>query len=210
MIVRLYCEGNYDGRIRDGEAECLGAAATLVKRIVDAKINGSCVVKSARLPKMNTASPPQKLKGYERRIAVAIDMEHESDIIVVLVDRDKPDFKDRLVDLKNGRESKQLSGAPLALKTAIGLAIEELEAWLISDKEVLESLALTSVRKIANPQSVAKPKEELHRVFKASKIANSDYAQLYDAIASKLELDDLSRSCPAFKDFKAEIEALLS
>ena len=89
--------------------------------------------------------------------------------------------------------------------TAIVIAIEELEAWLLSDMQAIkDALNLVSIPRVINhPENIASPKEHLGDIIKThSKGRLKIYSNTIhnSLIANKIEISELSK-CVSFSKF---------
>jgi len=200
MKVLLFGEGNTD--VTTGATRHRGALAILLARLLEAG-GKQCDVSGARLPRLQRGS------GYPRKVDLAIGQAQAkgADAVAVVVDRDG--HAHRLALLREGREAaQQQAGAPhaaLAWRTAVGVAVEMLEAWLIADTAALAELGHVPGA-MPYPESIPNPKQRLTALL--DEVA-ADAATAYDRIAHAANISEIERRCPAFREFAREVRSLL-
>ena len=204
MRVRLLCEGGLDGRI-GAVGESRGAAVIILHRLISENVGRQLdlgEILAGRLPRLTRGG------GLRRKIKLAI-AEAESDggvdSLVVLVDRDKPEYNNRLSELETG--ITECAGAEIASRTVAGMAIEELEAWLIADHDLLTSKFEVAKGELRNPEGQKDPKTIFQRVLQA---AGHDRAEGYDLVASKVNFTTVEAKCRAFKRFASGVRGKLT
>ena len=91
------------------------------------------------LPRVHRRRPT--LSGYEHKVRDAIVEARISGCtaVVVVVDRDGSAVGLRLTALSAGRTQADGEGEALAKKTALGVAVETVEAWLLADETALNT-----------------------------------------------------------------------
>ncbi len=207
MRVRLVCEGNLDGRVgRHGQ--CEGAAKIILRRILsndDAEHAAGFKFDVRKLASFTKGG------GFRRKIVEAISDAAEVggiDALVVLVDRDKAEYDYRLAELLGGISDmeQQDSTRAMAARTVAGMAIEELEAWLLADANFLTS-KLGEPKGIPNPEEVRKPKERFQQLLAKQ---GMDRAYGYDFTASHINLVLVEKKWKAFKRFVADVRTKLA
>jgi hypothetical protein len=196
MNVRLFCEGNWDGRIETA-GESRGAAVIIVERIIVAETAETpAQVVPRRLPKLTKGG------GLRKKMALAMkeaEADKNVDLLVVLVDRDKEQFKGRLQELEASVDENQ--GLAIATRTVAGMAIEELEAWLIADHNFLQS-RLQAEKGVHNPESVSNPKAVFHQFLDQAGIGRTEG---YDLAAESIDFKIVADNCKAFGRFRTAI-----
>lgn len=204
MKVVLFGEGNTDVTVGSKDHE--GAIGVLLRKILEAAGNADVTVIGARLPSLHKM---RKTSGYSQKVegAIAFANLNRADAVAIVVDRDGD--KERFGMLQDGRDAaRNRVGEPyaaLALRTALGIAVEMLEAWLIADTRALASLFDVSGA-MPDPEKIANPKERLNELLDE---AGLEVTEAYDMIASEADLDVIQRRCPAFADFVREVRAEL-
>lgn len=200
MKVLLFGEGNTD--VTTVAVGHRGALAILLSRLLE--VGGrQCEISGARLPRLQTGS------GYSRKVDLAIALAHTkgAQAVAVVVDRDR--HADRLRLLREGRDAaRRKTTAPhasLAWRTAVGVAVEMLEAWLIADTAALGRVGHVQGA-MPDPESTPNPKERLTEFLDE---VGEDVATAYDAIARDANLSEIERRCPAFREFAQEVRRLL-
>lgn len=81
---------------------------------------------------------------------------------------------------------------------------EEIEAWLLSDKEAIKDVfhLQQSIKPIYHPETIRSPKEHLAQLVYKSSNKNKRYinTQHNVKIAEKLEIEVVASKCPSFKE----------
>jgi len=100
---------------------------------------------------------------------------------------------------------QQANADNVTIPTALGLAIEELEAWLLCDeKAIAAALGVTVAALNPNPERLKSPKSELTRLCAPVKTGLAEW-DLLESIAAKTSLDLLAKRCPrGFVPFRDE------
>lgn len=190
-----------------GAGELCGVIPILVLRSV-AEASGapglSLRGKSVFLPRMH-------VKGFARKVKAAITTAafEKASAIVVVVDRGGEKNRGRLAELRKGREDAVADG--LLCPAALGLAIEELEAWLLADEVTLSSVTAQKIAGvIGEPEAQADPKSILAG-YCHGRADGLREGRLHDEIALKLDLGKLRKRCPkGFGPFYDEVTKNLS
>lgn len=204
-------------RAIDGEPDRKGVITILVRRLLEEKFKRPIQeweIESKPLPRVNRRSPT--LSGYEYKVRDAIVEARISgcSAVVVVVDRDNSEPGERMSALSAGRDQAQREGEALAGKTALGVAVETVEAWLLADETALnEALDLDppagtppSPENLDGAKNTEKhPKMRLHSLLNRRR---SEVTWPYDEIAERVRLDVLTARCPeGFAPFAAEVLA---
>lgn len=119
-------------------------------------------------------------------------------ISIVLVDGDE--VRDRRESLSSALEAIERP------RWVVAIAVQEFEAWLIADQQVLKLLG--------QPVPDQSPDPENLKRREAKRLLDTWIEKLPDAndarreLAQKLDLDVLSRRCPSFARFLADIDNL--
>jgi hypothetical protein len=121
--------------------------------------------------------------------------------LVAVVDRDKPHHAGRLAELHAGREEARKQGVALADRTAVGMAVEEVEAWLLADHDFMTS-GLGRDKGVPRPEELRRPKEEYRRILQE---LGHDPGECYDRIANEASLKILRDKCPSFAAFAEDV-----
>lgn len=205
MNIVVYGEGNSDSIVGSGD-ERQGAIKILTCRIFELAIGRRLApheVEGSRLPHFH-----QRGKGtaLEKKLHLAItrDSYLKLDGIILIVDRDNPSYSSRLTGMEKVVDKN--IGKRLGSKTVVAMAIEELEAWLLSDP-VAQNNILGSAQEIGKPEELANPKEVLNPLISES---NKSIAQAYDEIADQLDFELVAKKCPSFKDFVDKVKRSFS
>lgn len=195
MHVVLLSEGNTDVRV-GLFAEARGAIAVLLQRLLAASLNApeSAVrVEGQRLPRLQSGG------GYERKMRLAIELyDGKADGLAVVVDRDGNENRDRLRLLEVGRQS---ATASLSQRTAIGVAIEMMEAWLLADTGALATI-LNATGAQPDPETIPNPKAVMCTLAES---AGKKPASCYDELAANCNIQVVRNRCRAFEEFAREV-----
>ena len=149
--------------------------------------------------------------GYGKQVLMAItDAVHDkASAVVVVTDRDGESNQSRLTEMVRGRELAESKG--LVCPTALGLAIEELEAWLLADEMAIASATgKRPDRLLPDPEADDNPKATLQTYL--PKISDAQEGPWpYEAIAEVIDLETLKKRCPkGFGPFYDEVTKNLS
>ncbi len=203
-------------RALEGQPDRKGAVTILVRRLLEEKLNRDIAeweIESKPLPRVNKRSPT--LSGYEHEVRDAIIEARISKCtaVIVVVDRDGTTPGLRLAALSAGRAHAEKEGEALAAKTALGVAVETVEAWLLADETALNAAldphppaaTMPSPEQLDGPaRSEKHPKTLLHSRMERSR---REVPWPYDAIAEHVRLDVLAARCPeGFAPFAAEVK----
>ena len=224
MRLLLVSEGALDvgaaGRDPGGAAhgevdESRGAVGVLVRRVLEQRFGREVQdweIERDVLPRVHRAS--ESVSGYPRKVHLAIE---EARIrgcssVAVVVDRDRTEGGARLSELRDGRDLAEKYENPLAYKTALGVAVETVEAWLLADEQALnEALALDPKAPAipdpeglgGGPKTESHPKNVLRKLIRRAGVTS---AAPYDDVAERVRLDVLERRCAAgFAPFAEEV-----
>jgi hypothetical protein len=150
-------------------------------------------------------------KGFARKVKAAmVDAVREKASAVVFVsDRGGERNRKRLEEMKNGRNEATADG--IDVPTALGLAIEELEAWLLADETVVSDVTGAAVSgALPDPELDPDPKATLSKLWTQA-ADEAEAWRSYEAIAEKLDIGRLRRRCPrGFEPFHQEVRERLS
>ena len=137
---------------------------------------------------------------------------------VVLVDADTKGQR-RLNRLELRRRKLVAKNVALGLRTAIGVAVEKLEAWLLADE-----MALCRVLGLPNPPEPMKRPEELKGMRGGADDAKTvlgeylakdqrgprSFLEHARAIVAEMDLDEVARKCPkGFEPFRQDVQEKL-
>jgi Domain of unknown function (DUF4276) len=204
-------------RAIEGEPDRKGAVTILVRRLLEEKLGREVKeweMESKPLPRVNRRSPT--LSGYEHKVRDAIIDARISGCtaVVVVVDRDGTRPGMRLTALADGRAHAERDGEALAGKTAIGVAVETVEAWLLADEAALNAaldpdppaVTTPSPEQLDGPaRTETHPKTCLRQLLDRSR---REVSWPYDEIAERVRLDLLAARCPeGFAPFADEVKA---
>jgi hypothetical protein len=201
----------------DDAFEQRGAVGVLVKRLLEEKFGRELhdwEIESDVLPRVHDRS--DQVSGYERKVCLAIG---EADArgcssVAVVVDRDRTEGGKRLAALRGGRAQAEQDGNPLAYKTALGVAIEAVEAWLLADEKALNEVLdpHPAVSMLPDPEGLnGRPGTDTHpkRVFKdILSRARTAVPAPYDEVAKHLRIHSLTERCSlGFAPFAEEVRS---
>ena len=209
MRMLLLSEGSYDIGTRASRADHeqrQGAVRVFVRRILEEhwNRNGIAAVEIDADVLARVHEHSSDVSGHERKVHLAI-VEAElrnCTCVAIVVDRDGERNQARLNALSAGRDEAEKKGEALAQHTAIGLAIETVEAWLLADEQ-----ALTRALNLNPPQQQLPAPEELDGAPGSDKhpkavflsiVARTEVApsDAYDSVAELARLDHVERRCP--------------
>ncbi len=149
--------------------------------------------------------------GYANKLGLMPGLREgrEADAIVAVVDRDGEKNKGKIVELNKGREELQKANKPCA----VGLAIEEIEAWLLADEKALRTaLNDPNIQRQPDPESLKGHKESKVRLQllidqnQANQATPDGLVGLCAEIARASEIKALETRCPdGFKPFAAQV-----
>lgn len=202
MQVMLLSEGNTDVTITM-HADTQGALRVFVRRILEKEFGRTVTeweIRGGKLPRLHK----RKLGGFQGKVRQAIiDHSINSDIshLGISIDRDGPANKQRLALLCAGRDVAEQEGYRLASSTALGVAVEMIEAWLLADTKALANILGVS-GSTSDPESFSDPKAKLNELKKESLLSVNE---IYDHLAEQADLDVVMKRCPSFEQFVSEI-----
>lgn len=208
MKILVVSEGARDVGVDDASD---GAVAVLVRRVLEQQIGRSLSeveVVRARLPRVHRLS--STVSGYARKVQLAIveAQAQECTAVAIVVDRDGPRNRGRLQLLLDGRDTAASNGLDLAESTALGIAVETVEAWLLADIKAINDACRAGepADECADPERTWGPKgSERHPKAKFLSLIDSPRTA-YEAVASGVRLDILEKRCPeGFGRFAEEI-----
>jgi hypothetical protein len=227
MKVLILGEGPTDlGRAEiDGTLQLEGALPILVRKLIsDPSSETPIEIRGIEYKKLRlfggVSGKRRSSKGYVNKLRALIGLREgrEADAIVAVVDRDGERFNDRIDDLNDGREELSRAGKACA----VGMTIEELEAWLLADEKALRiALEDESIQRQPDPEKLSardekndrNPKGRLERLMVAAlegEIPQSDFPEHYAAIAREIDLAVLDQRCPeGFGPFAQQVRELV-
>lgn len=215
MRMLVVSEGKLDV---GGDAE-LGPVTVLVRRMIEATLGRDLrpnEIEGEPMPRLNTV---RLGKGRETRLRTALRAAEANgkDCVAFVIDRDGHANSGRRDALRAARSEIEQSGGALgalAERTAIGVAVETVEAWLLADEGALNA-ALAPTRPIdrhKDPEALSGgPKDPKHpKVVLSECIARAthdrDQRGHYEAIALEARLELIEERCPnGFAPFAAEL-----
>ncbi|MCI0631074.1 MAG: DUF4276 family protein [Phycisphaerales bacterium] len=199
MHVVLLSEGNTDVRIGFHET-ARGSLAVLLQRMLEELLGvtaSAIVIEGDRLPRLTRGG------GFDRKVELAINRyADKADALVIVVDRGGTENRNRIQLLEGGRDRCQVL---LAQKTAVAVAVEEMEAWLLADAAALAKV-LGATGAAGDPESLIDPKATLSKLAKSSGLAVSEY---YDGLARAASIERIKQRCRAFEEFCSDVNRRL-
>ncbi len=143
-------------------------------------------------------------RGFSAKVRVAMaDAEARGlDGVVFVIDQDG--CPERAQELREGRSKGEREG--LAVPTAVGVAVEMLEAWLLADEAALSRvLGVVRPGSLPQPESLSDPKSKLKELDEHDRF-DGDAVARGEAIAETADLEVLCKRCPkGFEPFRGEV-----
>ena len=121
---------------------------------------------------------------------------YKADIITVIVDNDRNKRNQRFNEIAEKCE-KELCGEVVV----IGVAVEALEAWLLSDEKALSKIVQRTIRAIRNPENIKNPDVKLGEIVHINSL-EKPYPEILKEIALNLNLKNVSYRCRSFNSFR--------
>lgn len=200
MKVMLLSEGNTDVTITT-HAVTQGALRVFVRRILSHLLErpiDKMEIAGGRLPRLQTGG------GFKTKVKRAIELysiDNEISHLGISIDRDGEGNKKRIALLQAGRDEAEKGNYRLAPLTALGVAVEMLEAWLLADTKALATV-LEATGSAPNPESLRNPKAYLNDL-RGDNTLNIN--EIYDQLAEQADLAVVMKRCPSFEQFVSEI-----
>ncbi len=199
MKLLLASEGPRDF----GSGETQGIVGVLVRRLLSEKFRRDVSpAEIVPVPLQRAHKHSSSTSGYPRKVELAIIEAAARGFtsVVVVVDRDGPRNVARIQDLQAGLELAQGNGlagvAGMSQRTAVGVAIETAEAWLLADSRALNQALGAKVPTPPDPESMwgeqQHPKTFLGALISAT---DREHGATLDAIAELVDLGLLERRC---------------
>ena len=149
-------------------------------------------------------------RSFARKIKVAMvdAVRMGADGVVIVVDRGGQKNRARLDEMRRGKENAEEDG--VRVPAALGIAIEELEAWLLADEQAIARVLGVQVKgPHPDPESIGDPKARLKQEYHADSSRREDWER-HEAVAEALSLDVLRKRCPkGFEPLRAEVAQAL-
>lgn len=218
MKMLLVSEGPRDigrSRTHDGDAASpAGALTVLVRRLLGEhfrrEIHG-WEIDCSELARVHEHSGG--VSGFARKVqlAVVVAAARGYSCAAVVVDRDGPANSGRIGELRKGRELAEGHHKDLADHTALGVAVETVEAWLLADEwGINEALHPTPPATECSPESLGGRRDTAEhpktRFLSLVGTTGRTPAEAYDLVASAVRLDVVERACPqGFAPFATEL-----
>lgn len=227
MRILILGEGPTDlGRFdKEGNLEQEGMLPILVRELLleqDADLSLEFRVKTLAST-MLIKKPSQKTKtsryGLSNKLQAVqgLPLGKWAEAIVAVVDRDEKKYDKRIEDLNEGRDFLLQQGK----RCAVGMAIEEIEAWLLADEKALRiALDDNSIKRQPAPEKLASrddkslknPKGLLAHVMKGSmqrEVSADEFPELCARIAEEIDLAQLEKRCPkGFQPFAEQVRQM--
>jgi hypothetical protein len=201
------------GSERLGESST-GAIPILAKKVIAGRVPEDKIaygIESGRLHRYHRATGlVRKVVGTVREANI-----QGLDAVVVVMDRDGEKNANRVREFKEGRDC---AAREVPIPTAVGVAIETLEAWLLADEPAIgRALGLeTPPAKGIDPEKLTgrsgapdHPKTMLKKLL-ASDSQDRGYVEQVEAIAREADVEVVEKRCSkGFKPFADEIRQFL-
>jgi hypothetical protein len=198
MRVLLVAEGKHELGTAYGD----GALATLCRRL---GLEGSATFtpEEVKSRKVRANFQPGRNGGFKKRALAWIEYarEEQFDAIVLVIDEDGD--QDRMIQLNEAQLDKRRS-----LPRALGIAIRTFDAWMLADDAALAKVLGVHVDRPPDPETIQNPKARCEELCDQG-TRNLSLTKLYAAVADSLDLEVLSKRCPAgFAPFAMRVRAL--
>lgn len=95
------------------------------------------------------------------------------------------------------------------MRTILGVAIREFEAWLIADTRTVSDALGSEFPTSADPETM-RPGEAKSLFLQAVGDAGQDEVRVRQVIAANSDLDLVASRCPAFETFRRDLNRALS
>ncbi|MBN2497486.1 MAG: DUF4276 family protein [Deltaproteobacteria bacterium] len=188
MKIRVVGEGTRDvstpGKHR-------GALCVLVERALG--VPEWVVLEGRTLPRLHGRG------GITEKAKLAVTAAAGYDGIVVVVDNDGAPPSERIQALRKGAQA-----AKSATPCALGLAIQEFEAWMIADEKALQSgLRLERpVKRQKKPEEIRDPKKVLNEIA-GRRVTGEELAR----VSREIDMESLRKRCPkGYGRFEEELK----
>lgn len=127
------------------------------------------------------------------------DPDRQPDLVVVLVDADGDEERQKLLD-------SAIEGVPV--EAVVSVAIQEFEAWLVADPAALRSVLRQTLTLPKSPEKLARRQaKELLQQWCEEHARSRDAAEIRRDLARQCDLDTLCRQCSAFELFLRKLQA---
>jgi hypothetical protein len=146
-----------------------------------------------------------KVKYAIKQLADPHSPYNDCDGIVFIVDQDNQE--DRLKEMINGRTSARLDHKLQPIKIALGVAIKELEAWLLADTKALQTVFAGKMTNYSDPENVNDPKQIIEDICESDP---RTMPEKFQAIVEEINMEELKTKCKKgfgafYNDFYQEI-----
>ncbi len=150
-------------------------------------------------------------RGFDAKLRRFLERQDIDAVVAVVDSADDP--RGRLKQLQDGRRLAEQDNLPLSLRCAVGVAIQEIEAWLLADEDARccgfgDDVGRRSLP--SSPEDIADPKTtfaEFQGDCLTARPKEFDAHLIRRAIVDNMRIDVVARRCPAgFEPFKREIE----
>lgn len=137
----------------------------------------------------------------------------DADALVAVVDGDD-DPDGRMKELQLGRRRAEEQNVALALRCAVGVAVREMEAWLLADPYARQfglGAWAAAENLSADPEDLADPKREFRDLHSRARSLDSgvpaDRPTVKAAIIGAMRSEYVARRCPrGFRPFRREVQ----
>ncbi len=156
---------------------------------------------------------------YSRKVKQAITLAKQKgfDTVVIVIDRDRKADRDRIMQLRKGRDEIQQNSTIFA-PCAVGTAVETFDAWMICDENAVAQAGGDKAKCHQNPESLdGKENTGKHPKNCAAQIFGSGegLAEKYAIVARCVDIKRLADRCsggfaPFAKDIKERIAPVLA
>lgn len=127
-----------------------------------------------------------------------------AELLIAVFDNDGAPHDERIRKIKEGLKREP----SVEMITAVGIAVQKMEAWLLADAVTLSKILSTSVKEPPTPETIDDPKEYLDQIFASSPFIVKDTA-LFSGIAERISKAKLLKKCRSFKRFHDEISKII-
>ena len=148
---------------------------------------------------------------YSRKVKQAITIAKQKgfDAVVIVIDRDRESDRDRIMQLRKGRDEIQQNSTIFA-PCAVGTAVETFDSWMICDENAVAHADGEKSKCHQNPESLdGKENTGKHPKNCAAQIfgPGEGLAQKYAVVARHIDLGLLGNRCSGgFAPFAKEIK----
>ncbi|HZU95660.1 MAG TPA: DUF4276 family protein [Planctomycetota bacterium] len=158
----------------------------------------------------------QRTNGFPSKVVAAIRLarSRQCTSAAIVIDNDRTGDR-RLRLLSEGRDDALADGDPsmaaLANHTALGVAVECMEAWLLADEGALSRAAEAEIARQPDPETFqGRPGEADHPKARLASVlalheGDKHPAELREAAARNANPENVAARCPSFKKYADEL-----